>query len=893
MSDYGLTPKGPNIKRLDTILDEMHSDLTQKLGVNTQQNPQSLLNHLLTNIADRLAELWELGEDVYFSQYPASAEGTSLDNAAQFGGITRETATKSYYPIHCTGVDGTVLAEGTQIASNTNPKTYLSITEEKTISRSSFNEAIIRVASARIGDTYTVILDGSIYSFIASTASQIDILNGIANAILSPNFTKTVDSENLTITIKSVDETVNHTLVLSENLTTETVTTIITFGTVELGDILIPNGSITEIVQADAGLTAVTNKCEYVAGRDAETDSELRKSYADKIFRRSSFMLESIRSGILNNVQGVESVAAYENTTDYATMYIICTGQETANSWYYFKYNDLYFRFIMPSVSLDDRLIFGSDQKVLTWKHGDTETPVNLTVSYSAPAEKKYTCLGTETQNALYYFLHDGLYYIFAMPSVNAGNKLEFDESNKKLYKAVGGSKTQITLDAGFTTPKRLAYTCTGSETANALYYFNFESVFYSFTMPSGVASGDKLVFNQELKTLTREHGETQTSITLTASSEVPKGVKTLEYECDGTEVSGSLTFFSYESVKYAFSMPNTADGDKLIFNTSTKSLKRKRGTTETSISKTASMNAPSKSVYDVDENVVPEADYYFSLDGLYYLFTMPATAADGDTISFNPYDNRKLMHTSGETSTEVGYSCSSAQPGSGTSITGDMTSEAIGDNITDDLEVVQQTSGTSITLAQTDRTANNITSSMVSTPMEISNLTDRIASGIPPHSIEIVVEGGDPNEIAEQILKNKAGGITTYGSQSVVIKTSYDEEITVNFNRPIKLYVWFKLQLTLRNNETLPQNYATLLKNVIVEEIASLDAGDDVVPQEFMSELYNACPGIAYIDISLYGTQIESQTHPVSYPSRTVDVTDRQRAYTTAEMIEVTIPNG
>ena len=40
MAEYGLTPKGPNIKRLDVILDEMHGALSQKLGVNTRQNPR-------------------------------------------------------------------------------------------------------------------------------------------------------------------------------------------------------------------------------------------------------------------------------------------------------------------------------------------------------------------------------------------------------------------------------------------------------------------------------------------------------------------------------------------------------------------------------------------------------------------------------------------------------------------------------------------------------------------------------------------------------------------------------------------------------------------------------------------------------------------------------------
>ena len=89
MAQYGLTSKGPNPKRLDVILDEMHESMTKRLGVNTKQNPQSLLNHLLTNVADRIAELWEYGTDVYYAMYPASAQGVNLDNAAQFGIVYR------------------------------------------------------------------------------------------------------------------------------------------------------------------------------------------------------------------------------------------------------------------------------------------------------------------------------------------------------------------------------------------------------------------------------------------------------------------------------------------------------------------------------------------------------------------------------------------------------------------------------------------------------------------------------------------------------------------------------------------------------------------------------------------------------------------------------------
>ena len=315
MSKYGLTQNGPNIKRLDVILNEMHTDLSKRWGVNTRQNPESFINHLLTDVADQIAQLWELGEDVYHSQYPSSAEGQSLDNAAQYGGSTREAAAKSYYPIHCTGRDGTKLAAGTMISSTMNPTTQLTITDNREITRSAFNKADIKISSLGTGDVYTVAINGAVYSYTPTDPGTAAILKGMAAAIKDEDFTVTVDEENELLRIEAKDITSTNILVLSENLTTDTVTTIITFGTVNTGDILLPEGVITNIVKADAGLLSVVNLCAYIAGRDEETDTEFRQSYADKIFNRSSMMLESIRSAILNNVQGVTSVAPYENPT--------------------------------------------------------------------------------------------------------------------------------------------------------------------------------------------------------------------------------------------------------------------------------------------------------------------------------------------------------------------------------------------------------------------------------------------------------------------------------------------------------------------------------------------------------------------------------------------------
>lgn len=305
MDRYGLTENGVNPKRLDVILDEMHTSLSGKLGVNTRQNPQSLLNHLLTNIADRIAELWEYGTDVYYSQYPSSAEGVSLDNSLGFGGITREMPAKSHYYILCSGIDGTVIPAGTILATDTNPPVRLVLSENAEITRSKFNTASVAAVSDG-SSSYSVVLNGKIYT---ST-----ILEELADLIDGIEFTASV--EDGILKISSNDSTASNMMVLSENLTTKQVGTIISFPTEDFGDIFIPSGVVTKIVKSVAGLESVINVGAYVAGRLTETDSEFRQSHIDKIFNRSSRMLESIRSAILENVQGIRSVAVYENDTN-------------------------------------------------------------------------------------------------------------------------------------------------------------------------------------------------------------------------------------------------------------------------------------------------------------------------------------------------------------------------------------------------------------------------------------------------------------------------------------------------------------------------------------------------------------------------------------------------
>lgn len=320
MPEYGITETGLRIKRFDTILSEINAFQTEGFGVQVGANTRSFLNTLNTSVADKIAELWELGADIYHNLSPMSAEGAALDNAVQFGGNSREKARSTYYPIHCECTEGITLDEETLIESDTNPAIKFLSAEERTISRSSFNKAKVKVVSTQPGEAYTVALNGTLYSYTCKAQDGPEaILGGLRDLILADEaeaFTASVDSENVLLVIEAADVESENSMLLTDNLTTESVTAIISFASEEPGEVSLPNGAITKIVTAPTGFLSCTNLCGYVAGRLLETDVELRQSYVDKIFSRSSRMTDSIRSAILANCAGVTAAQVYENRTN-------------------------------------------------------------------------------------------------------------------------------------------------------------------------------------------------------------------------------------------------------------------------------------------------------------------------------------------------------------------------------------------------------------------------------------------------------------------------------------------------------------------------------------------------------------------------------------------------
>ena len=61
MADYGLTPQGPNIKRLDVILNELHDSMTEKLGNSVGDIGQQMVQQRLWILSRVHTELFGHG----------------------------------------------------------------------------------------------------------------------------------------------------------------------------------------------------------------------------------------------------------------------------------------------------------------------------------------------------------------------------------------------------------------------------------------------------------------------------------------------------------------------------------------------------------------------------------------------------------------------------------------------------------------------------------------------------------------------------------------------------------------------------------------------------------------------------------------------------------------
>ncbi len=320
MAEYGVTDKGFVLKRYDEILKDLQNSVSNALGFDVSQNRQSMLNAaLLVPFADKIATLWETAQESYYAKYPSTASGVNLDNACQYANVTRESNRRTEYVIHATAVDGTVIPKNSIVATTTNPQINLKCAAETEVSRSKCHAVTIKLVSSTITGSYQVQLNAKMYAYTAKTTdTAVSVLKGLKELLGDvTGYETTVDESNVLLTITDTgSETRENEVVLSNNLTTETVVGCVPYLTDDYGEIELQTGCVTNIVSNVTGLKSVVNVVDPDLGRLQESDTELRLSYIGKRYNSASAQAEAIESYLLSEVDDTKAVRVYENATD-------------------------------------------------------------------------------------------------------------------------------------------------------------------------------------------------------------------------------------------------------------------------------------------------------------------------------------------------------------------------------------------------------------------------------------------------------------------------------------------------------------------------------------------------------------------------------------------------
>lgn len=108
-------------------------------------------------------------------------------------------------------------------------------------------------------------------------------------------------------------------------------------------------------------------------------------------------------------------------------------------------------------------------------------------------------------------------------------------------------------------------------------------------------------------------------------------------------------------------------------------------------------------------------------------------------------------------------------------------------------------------------------------------NTTDATDSdGIPPHAIEPLVQGGDDQDIFDQLLASVAAGIVTYGNTTGTAEDSAGVSHAVAFTRPTEKPIYIIINVDV-DEDTFPDDGDDQIKAAIVAYGDALPTGRDV----------------------------------------------------------------
>jgi uncharacterized phage protein gp47/JayE len=164
-------------------------------------------------------------------------------------------------------------------------------------------------------------------------------------------------------------------------------------------------------------------------------------------------------------------------------------------------------------------------------------------------------------------------------------------------------------------------------------------------------------------------------------------------------------------------------------------------------------------------------------------------------------------------------------------------------------------------------------------------NDTDDEVDGMPPHSVEALVTGGEDQDIWDTLLANVAAGIKTWGDEVGTATDSQGTDHEERFTRPEELTVYIDITL-IKDPETYPLDGDDQVKLAIVTWGNNQLTGKDIVASGISAQAFQ-------VDGVLDVTATLIDTSPGPSTSTTIPVGLRQIAVYDISRIDVTSSDG
>lgn len=310
---YGLSATGFKRKRLPEIIQSINARISDTLGKPIQISPNSVLGQITGVYAYEIADLWEQTENTYNAMYPATAQGTSLSNAAGLAGIQLIDPEYTTLVATCFGAQSTEIPYGAQITDGA--YTYSCVDVYAQIDSARACVVGVKLAGAvAVGTAYALTIDGITQAYTAvSGDTATSVLVSLSALFTFDDRAMSINDEALLITMNDQSQTMH--VIPGTALMIYAIASPFNFKCDTVGAITPVIGTVTQIVTSYAGWESVENNVAAVTGRDAETDISLRQRWGASVYDRASAMVEAIRAALIQ-VEGVTFAIVYENDTN-------------------------------------------------------------------------------------------------------------------------------------------------------------------------------------------------------------------------------------------------------------------------------------------------------------------------------------------------------------------------------------------------------------------------------------------------------------------------------------------------------------------------------------------------------------------------------------------------